>query len=367
MTFQSTPFMDWVFPDEAYKMNHKGKQPLKPSPLYNTTELLPGGGSEFQSSFYEHERKVALDRVANTIRNKKGMEGKLNTTERSQRYDRPASRSAVPNGVFTGSPMTYITSAGLRGGRIYTKEGQEWLEERLKQRAQEWGELSSGQPVTKNSPIALSPFSDLTNILSQLVSSFNTGSFSSTVVDLIGRFSEGLIKAGSTITPMQLSTYAQAVQKFIESVRPLSGRQLGETLGPVFEPREKRLRVIDQINDKLKIADAIIREIARTIYEPLSSRQQVMSILGERLLGQQVQQFRAEFAGPERTQAVQEVGQTSMGPYSPPLSMGVTDNRPLLSEDVPIVENLEGTVWEEQLPENEAYAMPPYGSGRRRR
>jgi hypothetical protein len=62
-------------------------------------------------------------------------------------------------------------------------------------------------------------------------------------------------------------------------VRPSTGTQLGETLGPVFEAREKRLRLIDQINSKLKVTDAIIREIARTLYQPLSARQQVMNQL----------------------------------------------------------------------------------------
>jgi hypothetical protein len=56
--------------------------------------------------------------------------------------------------------------------------------------------------------------------------------------------------------------------------------------------------------------------------------------------------------------------------------MGVTENRPLLSQDVPIVENLEGTVWEEDVPDlgrgedavgEVEYAEPQFGSGRRRR
>lgn len=379
MTFQSTPFMNWIFPDEAYDMNEFGtEQQLKPPShhVHKSSELLPGGGSDFQTSFYEHERKVALDRVANTIRNKQGMLGHLNTTERSQRYFLPASRSSVQNGVFDGSPMTYLTSAGLRGGRIYTKEGQEWLKQRLEERAQEYSELSSGQPLTRQQPISLSPYDDLDSILSQLIIAFDVGSFSSTVVELVTGLTKSLIRHGASFTPMELTRYAQTVQKLIESVRPLSGRQLGETLGPVFEPREKRLRVVDQLNSKLKVVDAVIREIARTINETPSSRQQVMSILGQRLLGEQVQSFTAEFAGPERMQAVQEVSETSMGPYAPPLRMGVTENRPLLSQDVPIVENLEGNVWEEDVPdlgrgENAVgeveYAEPQFGSGRRRR
>ena len=373
MTYQTTPFKDWVFPDEAYHMNLRGKEPLRPSLLSNPSEFIPGGGSEFQTSFYEHERQRALDRVANTIRAKQGMEGKINTTARSQRYDRPASRSAVPNGVFTGSPMTYLTSAGLRGGVITTKEGQEWLEKRLIQRRGEWEELNSGAKSTVPPAIPVSPYTEVNTILSNLFTAFDTGYFSSSVVELLGNLAQALVKIGAVIEPRQLTTYAQGVQKLIESVRPFEGRQLGEELGPVFEAREKRLRNVDAINSKLKIVDAVIREIARTMNEPLSSRQQVMSTLGQRLLGLQIKLFSAEFAGPERQQAIGEVSESSMGPYRRPLEMGVNGPaQDLLTRDAPVNrEAWEGTVWKDQSAEQPIdlnapeYAEPQFGSGRR--
>jgi hypothetical protein len=366
MTYQTTPFKDWVFPDEAYHMNFKGKEPLRPSLLSNPSEFLPGGGSEFQTSFYEHERQMALDRVANTIRAKQGMLGKLNTTARSQRYDRPASRSAVPNGVFSGSPMTYVTSAGLRGGVITTKEGRTWLESRLKQRAGEYEELNSGAKRIDPPDIPVSPYTEVNTILSNLFTSFDTGFFSSSVVESLGQLAQGLIRIGAAIEPRQLVTYAQGVQKMIESVRPYSGKELGETQGPVFEAREKRLRNVDDINAKLKIVDAIIREIARTINEPLGSRQQVMSMLGQRLLGEQIQQFEAKFAGPERMAAVQAVGTESTGRFAPPQMGQPAVSQSLLSSDVPYdPEQATGpspSVWDEMPPPE-----PFSGSGRRLR
>lgn len=127
MTFQTSPYMQWIFPDQAYEMNQ-----AEPLEELHSRELQAEIGGE--SPWAAHERQVAMDRVHNSKKAEKGMEGHLNTTERSQRYERPASRSAVPNGVFDGSPMKYVTSGNaFRGGRIYTKEGQEWLANRLQQ------------------------------------------------------------------------------------------------------------------------------------------------------------------------------------------------------------------------------------------
>ena len=58
-TYQSSPYMPWVFPDEAYHMNYTGIKPLRPVPLRNKYDLLPGGGSEAQTLFDNHDRKVA--------------------------------------------------------------------------------------------------------------------------------------------------------------------------------------------------------------------------------------------------------------------------------------------------------------------
>jgi len=357
--------MPWIFPDEAYHMNFKGKEPLRPSVLSQPLDLMDGGGSEFQTSAYEHERQVVLDRVANTIRAKQGMEGHLNTTARSQRYDRPASRSAVPKGVFTGSPMTYLTSAGLRGGVISTKAGQEWLAQRLKQRAGEWEELNSGARTINPPPIPVSPYTEVNTILSNLFVAFDTGFFSSSVMELLNQLAQALIKIGAVIEPRQLTTYAQGVQKMVESVRPYSGKlQLGETLGPVFEAQEKRKRNIDAINAKLKIIDAIIREIARTINEPLSSRQQVVAALGQRLLGAQLQNFEARFAGENKMETVKAVGTESTGRLAP-LEMGQPAvPQPLLPPPPPDREenSAPDTVWDE-MPAPEPFT----GLGRMRR
>lgn len=333
MTFQTSPYMQWTFPDEAYEIA-KSRKGIKFSNFHSNTQLNAETGAE--SPWAQHERQVAMDRVRNTQRANKGMEGKLNTTERSQRYDRPASRSAVPNGVFHGSPMDYSTSGNaFRGGRIYTKEGQEWLAKRLKERAGELeaistGNFSKGMPQ----PIPVSPYTNVDTLLSQIFAAFGSGSFTSSVAQAVSTLLTEILKIGATITPSQLTNYAQAVQKLAETIRGYRGGEpgidyergniedqlMGEEARPaIYNPGEERLRLVHSMQTTLKLINSAIREIARTMYEPLSARQQVMSILSQRLLSAQIAEYNPEFAGEERQAAVGEVPGVEMGRPSGPL------------------------------------------------
>ena len=303
MTYQTSPNFYWTFPDQAFHMNHRGslyEMPVEP--------LQANIGSA--SHWAQHEREVAMQRVRNTQRAKAGMEGHLNTTERSQRYTLPASRSAVPNGVFEGSPMNYVTSN--TGGRIYTKEGQEWLAKRLKERAGEYSAPSSGFPA-KDSTIMVSPYTELNTILTQLFISIGTGSWSSVVGDQANKLLQALLKVGARIEPSQLGEYAQSVGKLIETVRPSVGESHGTIRGRIFEAGEERLRLIDQIYKTLQLCDQVIREIARTIYESDSSREQVMASISTRLLGSQAVAFNPAVAGPDRQAAIQAVQPPQLG------------------------------------------------------
>ena len=337
-TYQTTPYEPWVFPDEAYHMNRKGMQPLKPAPLKNSFELLPGGGSEAQTLFADHATRMVHERLRVNKKKEEGMLGHGKMNERSQRYVRPASRSAVPNGVFHGSPMEYVTSAGLRGGVITTKEGQEWLAKRLKQRAQEYEERSTGNfSAGPPSKIDVSPYNDVDTLLQAAFTSFTSGTFSSGLNDTLNRLLQAFIKVGATITPSQLTNYAQAIGKMIETTRSYAGANLGEELGIVYEGREKRLRNLDAVNETLKVINAAIREIARVIYEPQSAREQVMSQLASRLLGRQLELYKPGFISEERQAAVAGV---------PPIELGQPRQAaPLIPAPPPPAEEGPYSVW----------------------
>lgn len=317
-TYQTTPAMPWVFPDEAYHMNRKGMQPLKPAPV-RSLDLLPGGGSESHALFSNDAHRMVHERLRVNKKKESGMLGYGEMNARSQRYVRPASRSAVPNGVFHGSPMEYTTSAGLRGGVITTKEGQEWLAKRLKERAQEYEAISTGN-FSPRAPeqIQVTPYGDIDALLQVAFTAFTSGTFSSSLNDTLNRLLQSLIKVGATISPSQLTTYSQAISKMIETTRSYTGANLGEELGLVYEGREKRLRGLDAVNETLKIIDAAIKEIARVIYEPLSAREQVMSQLSSRLIGRQLELYKPGFIGEERQAAVEAARPVELGRPSRP-------------------------------------------------
>jgi hypothetical protein len=308
-------------------MNRKGMQPLKPAPLKNSFELLPGGGSEAQTLFADHATRMVHERLRVNKKKESGMLGHGEMNERSQRYVRPASRSAVPNGVFHGSPMEYTTSGigsggSMCGGRIYTKEGQEWLAKRLKQRAKEYEERAtgnfSGGPPSK---IDVSPYGDIDTLLQVAFTSLTTGSFSSGLNDTINKLLQALIQAGATISPSQLTTYAQAIGKMIVTARSydeanlrLSGPQMGAELDT------KKYFKLRTIQESLKVLDAAVREIARVINEPQSARQQVMSQLASRLLGRQIELYNPSAQDVEFRPAPMELGQRpqAAAPLFPP-------------------------------------------------
>ena len=305
-TFQTTPMLPWIFPDHAYQMNHRG---TIPEPVLRPFNGVLGS----ESPFAAHERQVAMDRVHNTQRAKLGMEGKLNVTARSQRKQLPASRSAVPNGVFEGSPMEYVTSGGLRGGVITTKEGQEWLQKRLKERIEEYGALSSGGPAKPYTPIPTSPYTELDTIFSSLFSALSAGSYTSALAESANKLLMAFLKVGSVITPSQLADYSRNLEKVTASIAPNVGDESGTARGFTYEPNEERKRLIDQIYKTFKLTDQVVKEIARTIYESQSSRDQVMSRLTSRLLGSQAAAFNPVVSGPDRQFAVQAAQPVQMG------------------------------------------------------
>lgn len=302
-------------------MNKRGMQELKPVPIRSGFDLLPGGGSEAQTLFDNHDRKVALERVRINAKKEQGMLGHLNTTARSQRYERPMSRSAVPNGVFHGSPMDYDAESGLRGGRIYTQEGQEWLAKRLLQRREEYSQLSSGNfsagPAKK---IDLSPFNNIDTLFQIAFTALTSGTLTGGLNDTLNQLLQAIIKAGAVITGRQLTRYAQAIQKMGSTADVYSRgnrerREDADVLPDEFNEAAdvKQMSKLKLVQTTLNLISAAIREIARVIDQPPAARKQVMDTLASRLFGRQLEQYvaRGEDVYPEM-----QFGQPTSGAVS---------------------------------------------------
>jgi len=285
-TFQTSPMFQWTFPDQAIARNIHGIGKLKPVSLPN--QPIMEEHSPMHSSWKQDAHREALSRVRNSKKAEEGMLGKLKTTERAQRYIRPMSRSAVPNGVFHGSPMEYVTSAGLRGGVITTKEGQEWLQKRLKNRIVELdaidsGDFSAGAPPT----IALSPQFDVLNAtLESVFNDFASGNFalSSATSQNIEKVQSEFLKAGSYITGRELNTFATAFQRLTEMARGYSPDVLALTYDASDIP--KILRNIRGIVERLDTLDFFLKEVARSVNWTRPEREQLMNSLREKKLGE---------------------------------------------------------------------------------
>jgi hypothetical protein len=288
-TFPTSPYFQPIWADDAYHMNKFGIGKLKPMPIKNEFKnMFPGGGSDAQTYFTENARREAIARVENTKLAKLGMEGRRNTTARSQRYDRDMSRSAVPNGQFYGSPMDYsVTAGGLRGGVITSPEGQEWLARRLAERAQEFENIQTGN-FSKGPPreIDLQPETNaLDTLLQQVVTTFDVGSFNSAFIEVMTRLQGAFIKVGAVIDSQQLGRYARIIQKLYETIRSYNPREVQVGYLEVGSQEEK-IRVVDFTRKTLEVISGIINEISRSINQPQNARELVVSQMRSRILGE---------------------------------------------------------------------------------
>lgn len=290
-TYQTSPMQNWIFPDKAVALNTKGIGILKPVRIPNQEIMTTFDATH--ATWREQAHKEALARVRNTKRAEQGMLGKLKMNARSQRPFRAASRSAIPNGVFPGNQ--YVTSGGLRGGVITSKEGQEWLQKRLNNRIVELDaigtrDFSEGAPPT----ISLLPqFSILDLALQNVFDAFSSSKFDSSTVNDLEKLQAEFLKVGSTITGDQLATYADAFEKLRETVQPYYGQSRSGILGFDRNTQLEYSRVLKYIRKVLENMDYFIQEIARTMNEDQAARELVVNKLRERRLGETVTAFQA--------------------------------------------------------------------------
>ena len=348
-TLQSSPMYPVLWADQAYRMNRHGVGPLKAVPIPSLNEW--GVESSPHSIWKQEADKKVRDQLQTNALKERGMVGKRDTTERSQRYERPASRSAVPNGVFHGSPMEYVTSAGLRGGVITSKEGRAWLQKRLHNRIVEYdaiakGDFSQGPPPA----IDVNPkFSNLDTLFQQVFDVFASGLFTSGLVDLMSKLQSAYLDSAPTFTSNQVGPYAEYIQKLVETIRPYESDQqaifsfLGERAS-----QEESQRSVDFARRTLNNMVKITEEIARTAYMNIPQRKAVFDELRSKLLRSSVRGFVPRFASPAIRRNIAAV---------PGVQLGAERQPPLVPAEPPITEQ------EEEEGDED---LRPVGSGRYR-
>jgi len=322
-TLQTTPWIDWTFPDQAYARNKVGH-------VWGPAQEMPRLDEEVGAAnpFDAHDKAVALERVRNNHRKMLGQMGVLDTTERSQRHRNKASQSAShingrietaqsqtagglrggagydsPFGQFIPTPRngyaanTSLNNLGadtdgnppreLSGGTqyfFYSPEGQSYLT-RLRNRrvaelnAIEKGDFSGGPPK----PVEVSPSTDdLDAALAKVLDEFESGAFPNSMIDDLNKVQGALLRLGATITDRKLAQYVQVLGNLKrQSQRLATGAAAAGPLALDAQSR-KVLRASGLVLDRL---ERLCLEINRVINEPADVRQRAVAEIGSRILG----------------------------------------------------------------------------------
>jgi len=273
--------MTWTFPDQAIHMNRHGHGFFEvPTPHQ---DMVVGSGPEGTKHFRDLAIAEARARMRNTKLAEEGFLGLRNTTARSQRYDRPASRSDVPNGVFPGFP--YVSAAGfLRGGTgAITKEGREWVHKRLAQRIAELNAIDA-QDYSRGPPqrIEVTPqFTELDTMLTQFLDQFEAGTFTSGLTDQAFRLQQALVKAGASLTPEKIAEVMSIIARLEVAAERLATSAPATGQFALNPDRKAVLRSLSLTFDRIK---RILEEINRVAYEEKDVREMVMRDIGSRIV-----------------------------------------------------------------------------------
>ena len=285
-TLQTTPWIDWTFPDQAYARNKVGY-------VWGPSQEMPPLGEEMGAAnpFDAHDKAVALERVKNNHRKMLGQIGVLDTTARSQRQRRPASQSGSH---FNGRIETAQsqTAGGLRGGGydltggtqyfFYSKEGQDYLNNLRRRRITELGAIESGSfegGPPKHIPVA-PQLDEVDAVLEKVLDEFESGAFPTSLIDDLNKLRTAFVRVGSTITHRQLAGYVQVIARLKVQVDRITG--VGG--GPFqMDPQQKRtLRASGLVLDRL---ERLLLEINTHVNESQEIRQRAVAEISSRILG----------------------------------------------------------------------------------
>ena len=294
-TLQTTPWIDWTFPDQAYARNKLGH-------VWGPAQEMPKLNEECGEAnpFDAHDKAVALERLKNNHTKMLGQMGILNSTERSQRYDNDASQSqSHKNGKFKDPSYEFSqTAGGLRGGTqyfFYSRDGQKYLEKLRQRRIGELSAINSGD-YSKGPParIPVEPNTDeIDAVLEKVFDEFESGAFPNAMIDDLNKLRTAFVRAGSTLSASKLAQYVQIMARLKVQVDRIAG--VGGGPYQLDANQKKTIRAAGLVLDRL---ERLLLEINRTINEPQDVRQRAISEISSRMLGS-VAQEQAPYGNPE--------------------------------------------------------------------
>lgn len=341
-TLQTTPWIDWTFPDQAYARNKVGY-------VWGHAQEFPEVNKEVGAAnpFDAHDKAVALERIRNNNRKMLGQMGVLNTTERSQRYDNNASQSAShinarfetyqsqtagglrggagydhPLGQFIPTPangfaaktslnnygadtdgnppmsgsgndaLHYIPTIthALTGGTqyfFYSKEGQDYLENLRKRRIAEMGAIATGNfegGPPKHIPVA-PQMDEVDAVLEKVLDQFESGAFPNSIIDDLNRLQTAFVRVGSTIEHHTLAQYVQIIARLKVQVDRIAG--VGAGPYQLDNAQKRTVRATGLVLDRL---ERLLLEINKHVNESQDVRQRAVAEINSRVLGTTVRE-----------------------------------------------------------------------------
>jgi hypothetical protein len=285
-TLQTTPYIAWTFPDQAYHMNKYGIGRMASVPI--PTQDVEGGADATKAHFDDHARAVAIARLQTNKNKELGMLGLRNTTERSQRHNRPASQSSRPNGKFMPPSYEYTqTPSGLRGGTgAITKEGRAYVIRRLKERIAELDAIESSNYDSGPPPRMefLPQFNELDTTLQSLLDSLATAAISNSMLEVASKVQTAMVRAGLQLTEQDVSKYVQIVQNMKRGCLSLLSDKSAALAA------EKK-RIIKALQRSLERMDTILEAIMKTIGLPEDVRSKSLATLQSQVFSESASKF----------------------------------------------------------------------------
>lgn len=282
-TYQTAPNYPVSYPSQRGDGQRRAYAPSDPT---MGCPMVTGQENPFDS----HDKSVALERLKVNHSKMLGQMGVRNTTERSQRYVRPASQSQSDvDGKFKQPAYLFADGQQRGGARVgasqyffYSKSGQDYLTNLRNRRVGELNAIAkadfAGGPPQ---PIPVAPaYDDIDAVLEKVLDQFETGAFPNALIDDLNRLQSAFLRVGALITGPKLSQYVNVLAQLQEQVeRIIEGAGQGLMMGA---QEKKVLRSAGLILDRLQ---RVAKEINRSLNDDPASRQRAMAEISSRILG----------------------------------------------------------------------------------
>ena len=292
-TYQSSPLLPLIFPDQAYKQNYKGVQPLKG----NVLQLLPVEKSSNPSWKPEADFK-ALAKVQNTLLGQQAM------------LKGPHSiKGNTPFTTYRGPNQEAFKHSSYTGGRVWNRESENLVAHLLKDRigqldAIEQANFEEVQPERLAPELPQSDTFVLDKLFSDLYSSIDQGLISNALLGLMSSIMSYLATKSDKIPENKFDTYEGLFGKIRKSVGVLL--DYSEQQHPELKNAGPILRKLD--NDSL-LGLRFIKQFVKYLGEPTKSKTARMIALRNKILAE----FGVYVPQPGEPEYDANVGQSDVG------------------------------------------------------